>query len=447
MPDPRTPPSSIEAEACVLGSCLLSAEALTDAVAEVNAAWFYRPAHQVIFAKLKEMASEGSPVDLVLLRDGLGDSLASIGGVEYLADLVRGVPNADSISHYADIIKDKYTKRQLIINGTAIVDAAYDDAVSATEAVGKAYELVQRAGEEQRTRRQVSAGEAMASMIKHAEAVRDGHITPSLPSGMPHLDAMLTGGGFRPGNLILLAGRPSKGKSMVATDWARYMAQHNAGVLFVSGEMIANEIMERHASAMTDIYAAKIAQGKITKEDIASIGFYEAHKWNMEIMDTSAAISEIASEAKRLSSKWNGGLSCVIIDYLGLMRPSGKVQNREQAVGEMARECKMYAQSMNIPWIALHQLNRDGASGRPEMHQLRDSGQLEEHANTVLLLDWDTEQEHYDAPENGGPWRHLMIRVAKQRAGLTSSWGGAIHRKLRGCLTRTELLHGLDIPE
>lgn len=444
----RVPPSSIPAEACVLGSMILSAEALQEGCTSIRPEWFYRPSHQTIFAELRKLAAADTAIDLVLLRDSFGDRLGSIGGIEYLASLVEGVPNASSISHYADIIRDKHTKRKLIQSGTAICDMGYSS-MSAVEAVGEAYSLVQSAGEQQKQRRQVSAGDAMASMLEHAEAVQLGHIRPSLPSGFPALDARLTGGGFRPGNLTIAAARPGIGKSLMAGDFTRNMACAGHGGLFVSGEMTATEIMERHAAAMTNIYAAKIARGNLTDAEKADLTTAAGaiKNWRMEIMDTSATISEIAAEAKRLNSKWNGGLDCVIIDYLGLMRPDSTTIGREQQVGLMARQCKMYAQSMNIPWIVLHQLNRDGAHGRPEMYQLRDSGQLEEHANTVLLLDWDTETEHGGAVEDGGPWRHLLIRVAKQRGGLTTSWGGAIHRRLRGYVTRTEEYDFMEIPE
>lgn len=436
----RIPPQSIPAEACVLGSMLLSPDALAEAVAEVGPEWFYRPEHRVIFKALQEMADRDMPVDIPLLRDHLGTKLEGIGGTAYLADLVQGCPNASSISHYATIIKDKFTKRKLIQAANNIEAMGYDESVSATQLVGESYSIVQAAGEQQRTRRQVSAGDAMASMLAHAEAVRDGQVQASLPSGFPLLDELLTGGGFRPGNLILLAGGTGTGKSMIATDISRYMAQNGHGVLFVSAEMAADEIMERHAAAMTGIFAGRIAKGNISQHDVDTIRDCGVNNWHMEIIDAPLTIAEIAAEAKRLNSKWNDGLDCVVVDYLGLMQPDDTRVNREQQIGTMARHCKMYAQSMNIPWIVLHQLNREGTKGPPDLHHIRDSSQPANHANAVILLDWADEPPFDEPWSAGGEWRKLLIRVAKQRNGRTTGWGGAVQRKLRGHLTRTEPL-------
>jgi len=434
------PPHSIHAEVCVLGSMILKPSSMQEAVASVDPCWFYRPVHEEIFKVLQGLATDNINPDLVIVKEAMGDRLEDIGGADYLTNLVSGVPNADSISHYAGIIKDKYTKRQLIVASNSIRDMAYSESVSATDALGEAYTVVQSAGEHHQQRRRVSAGSAMASMLEHVESVQAGHIKSSLSTGFPDLDRQLTGGGVRPGSSTIIAGRPGRGKSMVANDMARNMATNGDGALIVSGEMTAQEIMERHASAMTGIFAGKIANGYINVAERNALDevMLQMQHWQLDIIDAPCTISEIAAEAKMLNNRWYGNLKCVIVDYLGLMKPDSTSIGREQQVGAMARQCKVYAQTMGIPWIVLHQLNRAGASGRPEMHQLRDSGQLEEHANTVLLLDWNDEEEIYEAPALGGPYRQLLIRIAKQRGGMATSWSGSVSRKLRGCLTRTE---------
>ncbi len=242
--------------------------------------------------------------------------------------------------------------------------------------------------------------------------------------------------------LVMQGGYTSARAGVVAGDFTRSMVHGGAGGLIWTGEMTAMQIMQRHAAAQTGVFYSKLSQGTYTSDDEACIEAMDTEDWKLEIIDdTGIGIGAIAAEAKRLNSKWDGGLNFVVIDHLGLVSPTDKKVNREQQVGAMVRECKVHAQHMGVVWIVLCQINRAGVQGRPELWHMRDSGQIEESANTILMLDWDNETLH-DAPlEEGGPWRHLLLRVAKQRAGISTSWNGAVQRKLRGCLTRTEPLN------
>jgi len=443
----RIPPQSIQAEACVIGSMLYRPEALQDAVAGVKPEWFYRPAHRTMFERLVRMAADGVAVDAMTVKQALFDAgeYEQIGGDAYYRDLLEGVPDASNIAHYAKILRDKATKRALIEAGETIVSQGYDATISATEAIGNACAAVHSIGDSQATGRQTSACDAMSAVLQQVQDVRDGKIPPALPTGFPKLDLLLTGGGIRPGQLILVAARPGIGKSLVAGDMARSIVQAGGGVLCVSAEMSAQEIMERHAAAMSNVLAQKIARGRWTDEDGRRLEQVrrDMARWRMQIIDEAKPIAEIAATAKRLDGEWNGGLSAVVVDYLGLMVPDGRDANREQQVGAMARDCKQAATQTGVPWVVLHQLNRAGAQGRPELHQLRDSGQLEEHANTCLLLDWASDEQQGDQWSNGGPWRELMIRIAKQRGGIVTSWENSVRRKLRGAVTRTEVMEQL----
>jgi replicative DNA helicase len=330
----------------------------------------------------------------------------------------------------------------LIEAGNSIVSQGYDATIPATEAVGNACAAIHSIGDSQVTGRQIAAGDAMSAVLQHGQDVGDGKISPALPTGFPKLDSLLAGGGIRPGQLIIIAARPGIGKSLVAGDMARNIVQGGGGVLFVSGEMAAQEIMERHAAAMSNLLAQKIARGRWTAGEAGRLEEVQRDmaRWRMQIIDEARPIGEIAAVAKRLNGEWNGGLSAVFVDYLGLMVPDRSDANREQQVGAMARQCKQAAAQTGVPWVALHQLNRAGAQGRPELHQLRDSGQLEEHANTCLLLDWASGELQGDDWSNGGAWRELMIRIAKQRCGVVTSWENSVRRKLRGAVTRTEAM-------
>ena len=444
MTDPalRTPPQSIPAEACVLGSMLLSPDALIEAAAEIDPAWFYRPAHVTIFEALRKMSGEGVAVDIPLLRDRLGGELEKIGGLDYLVELVTGTPNASSISHYAEIIKDKHTKRQLIIAAGLISDTAYNDNVTATEASGSACSLVQDAVSHQQGERQSSGGSAMTEMLDHMEAVRSGTIPSALPTGFGGLDAILDGGGIQEGDLVVLAARPKKGKSIVAGDIVRNVCGGGHGVLHISGEMRRRELMKRHAGAMTGVFTSKISKAyKLTEDDIGKL--YQAQvqmdSWKYEVIDQSMTISAIAAAAKRQNSRWDGGLSLVVVDYLHLMVPDNFGAGREQQVGLMMRQCKVAAQNMGVPWLVLSQFNREAHGSRPEVNQFRDSGQIEEHANTAIILDLDSDKNYDEANwAAGGPYKHLLMAVALQRSGVMPGWSNPVSRKLRFCLTRTE---------
>jgi replicative DNA helicase len=359
--------------------------------------------------------------------------------------LVEGVPNAASINHYARIMRDKATKRALIEAGGGIVSQGYDQTISATEAVGNACAAIQGVGDSQQSGRQTSACDAMSAVLQHGQDIRDGKTTPALPTGFHKLDSLLTGGGIRPGQLTIVAARPGIGKSLVAGDIARNIVRSGGGVLFVSAEMAAQEIMERHAAAMSNVLAQKIARGRWSEDEVQRLEQVRRDMtgWRMQIIDEAKSIAEIAAAAKRLNGEWNGGLSAVFVDYLGLMVPDRRDVNREQQVGSMARQCKQAASQTGVPWVVLHQLNRAGAIGRPELHQLRDSGQLEEHANTCLLLDWASRELQGDDWSNGGAWRELIIRIAKQRGGIVTSWENAVRRRLRGAVTRTEAMEQL----
>jgi replicative DNA helicase len=440
----RIPPQSIPAEACVIGSMLYRPEALQEAVADVKPEWFYRPAHRIMFERLVRMAADSVDIDALTVKQALIDAgeYQRIGGDEYYQDLLSGVPDARHIAQYAKILRDKATKRALIEAGNQMVSQGYDATIPATEAVGNACAAIHSVGDSQATRRRISVGDAMSGVLQHGQDVREGKIPPALPTGFPNLDKRLTGGGIRPGQLILIAARPGIGKSLVAGDMARSIVQCGGGVLFVSGEMSSQEIMERHAAAMSNIIAAKLAGGRCSGDEVRRLEQVqqETAGWRMQIIDEAKPIAEIAAVAKRLDGEWDGGLSAVFVDYLGLMTPDRRDTNREQEVGGMARQCKQAAAQTGVPWVILHQLNRAGATGRPELHHMRDSGQLEEHANTCLLLDWSSGELQGDQWSNGGAWRELMIRIAKQRGGLVTSWENSVRRKLRGAVTRTEAM-------
>ena len=440
----NVPPNSIDAEICVLGSMILRDESLHDGVLAAKREWFFRPAHQHIFDALMQLEAAGTAVDLVMLKNKLLGmrQFESIGGAEYLQALVSGTPNARSIEYYADIMCDRWTKRELISAASSIVSDSYDPSTQAESLVGNAYAAIQAIDIGTAGRAERPVGEVVGGVLDNAREAGAGKIAAALPTGLPGIDRMLTGGGLRPGQLMIIAARTSVGKSMVAGDIARHIARNDGGVLFVSAEMTAEECVERHMAAMTNVFARRIASGDLSSDDwdVLDRARRDFESWRMNIIDRPLSIPEIAAAAKRTNAKWNGGLDAVFVDYLGLMRPADTATNREQQVGGMALACKQAAAEMGLPWIVLHQINRSGAEGSPQLHHLRDSGQIEEHANTVLLLDQPSNEAHGGDWKNGGPWVDLSLCLAKQRGGETNSWDNAVRRKLRGRVTRTEAI-------
>jgi replicative DNA helicase len=287
----------------------------------------------------------------------------------------------------------------------------------------------------------------MRGMISHVRAVQAGEAHAALPTGFPMLDRQLDGGGLS--GLAVLAARPKKGKSIVAGDIIRNVARSGEGVLHISGEMMREELMRRHAGAMTNILTSRISKAKnLDEADMAALDEAAAtvESWPYEIIDQSLTIPMIAAAAKRQNSLWDGNLKLVVIDYLHLMIPDVTVKGREQQIGLMMRQCKVAQQNMGIPWLVLSQFNRGASDGRPEPHQFRDSGQIEEHANSCIILDWADESTHGDSDwANGGPWRQLLLAVALQRSGVMEGWGDPVSRKLRYCVTRTEELCGTEM--
>jgi len=426
----RLPPQSIQAEACVLGSMILNPDSLQAGVVDVDALWFYRPAHIEIFNKLKDMAARDISIDLVTLKDSFGDRLEAIGGKEYLVDLLS-VPDHKNIAYYIDIIKDKAVRRQMIMAGITIRDMAYDNNTPLADVVGEAFSLMQIAGQQQQ-QRQMTAQEAKDTMLAKIESIQAGGVPAAVATGHQEMDAFLTGGGFRPGHLIVLAGGTSKGKSMLAQEWSRNMVKRGHGVLYLSGEMDAVEIMERHTVAETGVLAGRIAKGSLHQDEMDAIAGIKVSDWNMSLMDGCLTIGEIAAEAKRLNSQWNGGLSCVMVDYIGLMKANNRNVGRTEQIESMIWNCKEAAMRMQIPWLVLSQFNREGSEGRPEIWHLKHSSMVEQTANTVILLDFDTEKIEAAVPEDGGDFYNLLIRVAKQRGGMVQSWNTAMRRRLCG---------------
>ena len=442
----RVPPQAMEAEICVLGSMLKSREKLQDAICDINVDWFYRPANQTLFNRMKHMASIGVPVDAVTFRQALvdADEYENIGGQEYFLELITGVPDASSIAHYADIIRNKASKRAMIVAGAEMIDKGYDQSIRAEVAIGEAYTTLQEIMAQEVSDADVGITEAMDDALGHAERVVMGEEAPGLKTGYRYLDVNILSGGFREGETIVIAADTSVGKTVVGCDFARKCCNTGFGAVIASAEMPARELANRLLSAESGVTINTIRSGKYTEREMNAI--HEARKrmetWDLHILEGNRTIADIAASCKRINARWNGNLKEVVVDYLQIMIPEDMTVNRELQVGTMALRCKQAANQMRIPWIMMAQFNRGHSAMKkpPQMSNLRDSGQIEQHANIVILLHPLNERKmEPGTPEEGLGYYEIGMFVPKNRNGMThSSWDNAIIRKVRRFCGRTE---------
>jgi replicative DNA helicase len=423
----RLPPQNLEAERSVLGGMELSRDALEDVLVDVKlkARDFYRPAHQMIFRAVCDMYTRGEPVDPVLLADELTKrgQLAKVGGASYLHDLIQQVPTAAHAQHYAEIVKERAVRRRMTEAGIRITQLGYadgdlDDAVNAagaeifqltdTHAVGD-YALV---------------GNFLEDDIDAIEetARQKGALT-GLPTGFTDLDALL--GGFQPEQFIVLAGRPSMGKSTLAMDFTRACAiQHRLPVGFFSLEMGRREINYRLLSAQAKVALHHIRTGQMTEDDWTRIGRHHDAVKNAPIhLDTSPnqTFTDIRAKARRMVQRH--GVRMIVIDYIQLMKAgtagSRREENRQQEVADISRSLKLLAKELSLPVIGLSQLNRSPeqrTDKKPMLSDLRESGAIEQDADLVILLHRE-DQYNKDTVRAG----EADLIVAKHRNGPTAT--------------------------
>jgi replicative DNA helicase len=420
----RTPPQDIMAEQCVLGGMLLSKDAIADVVEVIRPADFYRPVHQTIFDAVIDLYGKGEPADPVTIAAELTRTgqLERVGGGPYLHTLVASVPTAANAGYYAEIVRERAILRRLVEAGTKVVQLGYgaaagsgadvDDVVDRAQAA--VYDVVDRRASED----YIGLEAAMWQTYNEIEAIgnRSGEMH-GVPTGFRDLDELTNG--LQAGQLIVVAGRPGLGKSTLGMDFLRSASISNnmASVLF-SLEMGKSEITMRLLSAEARIPLTRIRTGTLTDDDwtklarrmgeVASAPMFIDDSPNMNMM-------EIRAKARRLSQR--DGLRLIVVDYLQLMTSPKKVENRQQEVAEMSRSLKLLAKELEVPVVAISQLNR-GAEQRsdkkPQLSDLRESGAIEQDADMVILLHREDAYER-ESPRAG----EADLIVAKHRNGPT----------------------------
>ncbi|MCC7120050.1 MAG: replicative DNA helicase [Gammaproteobacteria bacterium] len=417
----RLPPHSVEAEQSVLGGLMLDNDAWMHVSERLVFQDFYRRDHASIFRAIEALANEGKPYDIVTLSEWFAAQglLESIGGIDYLAELAENTPTAANIDAWADIVRDRAVLRELIRAGTEIAEAGYrPEGRSTTELIDLAertvFEIAERVSRGKRGFRRMK--ELLVGTLDRIDQLfqRDNPIT-GVATGYFELDGMTSG--LQPSDLVIIAGRPSMGKTAFALNIAQHAAiKGDAAVAVFSMEMPAEQLAMRMLSSIGRIDQHKVRTGKLADDDwprlTHAVGILSEAK--LYIDDTPAlSPGELRSRCRRLAREH--GLGMIVIDYLQLMQVPGNSENRATEISEISRGLKALAKELNVPVLALSQLNRSleqRSDKRPVMSDLRESGAIEQDADLIMFIYRD-EVYNEDSTDKG----IAEIIIGKQRNG------------------------------
>ena len=415
----RVPPQNLEAEQAVLGAILLESEALVASMERLKSEDFYSVAHQRIFDAMVALNDDNEPIDLVTLASRLQDlgQMEEVGGIIYLTKLANAVPTAANVEYYATIVEEKSLLRRLIRTATQIVSNGYatedDVSVLLNDAEARIMELSNR----RTSTGFISIRDVLMEVFERVEFLYNnrGGVT-GIPSGFVDLDRMTAG--FQPNDLIIVAARPSVGKTAFALNVAQNVAvRASETVAIFSLEMSAAQLVQRIICAESNVDAQRMRTGHLEGDDWEklSMAIGSLSEAQIYIDDTPGiTVSDIRAKCRRL--KKEKGLGMILIDYLQLIQGRGKAgENRQQEVSEISRTLKQIARELEVPVIALSQLSRgveQRQDKRPMMSDLRESGSIEQDADIVAFLYRD---DYYD--KESEKKNIIEIIIAKQRNG------------------------------
>ncbi|ETX53170.1 replicative DNA helicase, partial [Vibrio parahaemolyticus EKP-028] len=424
----KVPPHSLEAEQSVIGGLLLDNERWDTVAERVVASDFYSRPHRLIFEGVKTILESGKPLDLITLSEHLErhEQLEDVGGFAYLADLAKNTPSAANINAYADIVAERAIVRGLIGVANEIADAGYDPQGRSSEDLIDMAESKVFAIAESRTSENEGPQNVDNILEKTLERIELLYKTPQ--DGVTGVDTGFTDlnkktAGLQGSDLVIVAARPSMGKTTFAMNLCENAAmQQDKPVLIFSLEMPAEQLMMRMLASLSRVDQTKIRTGQLDDEDWARISSTMGilmQKKNMYIDDSSGLTpTEVRSRARRVARE-HGGLSMIMVDYLQLMRVPSLTDNRTLEIAEISRSLKALAKELNVPVVALSQLNRSleqRADKRPVNSDLRESGSIEQDADLIMFIYRD-EVYHPDSPYKGT----AEIIIGKQRNGPIGS--------------------------
>lgn len=414
----RIPPHNLEAEQAVLGAILLENDAIVAAAEHIGPEDFYRAAHQRIFEAMLQLNDEAEPVDLITLSTRLKDQdlLEEVGGIGYLTELANAVPTAANVAHYAQIIEEKALLRRLIRTATQIASSGYAGAEDVRELISDAERrILEISG--RRSEGFVPIRDVLMDVFERVEFLYNhkGGVT-GIPSGYPDLDKLTSG--FQKSDLIIVAARPSVGKTAFALNVAQNVGvRAKETVAIFSLEMSAAQLVQRMICAEANVDANRMRTGHLEGDDWEKLTMAIGSLSEAAIyIDDSPALTTADIRAKCRRLKQERGLGLIVIDYLQLIHGRGRTaDNRQQEVSEISRSLKQIARELEVPVIALSQLSRSveqRQDKRPMMSDLRESGSIEQDADIVAFLYRDDYYNQESEKKN-----IIEVIIAKQRNG------------------------------
>jgi len=428
----RSAPWSPEAEQAVLGAMLLDQDAALRAAELLDHSQFYQDAHRRLFRAAVALTEQRVVIDHITLRNELSrrDELDLVGGADYIAELVDSVATAANLEHHARIIREKAILRRLIEASTAIIQEAYDGHQSANELLDHAEGRIFRISQERRQEGFVRIKEMLWPTMERIETLqKSGKSVTGVPSGFKDLDDLTSG--FQRSELIIIAARPSMGKTAFVLNVAANAAHEGHGIAIFSLEMSKDAIVQRLLCAEARVDSQRVRRGMLRDTDFSALA--RAAGWLQQCpiwIDDSPSLTllEMRSKARRLRADNEVGL--IVVDYLQLMRSPEYSENRVQEISDISRSLKGLARELETPVIALSQLSRAseqrGGERKPILSDLRDSGAIEQDADVVVFIH---RPEYYDREDESK--RGLAeIMLAKHRNGPTGDVTLAFHREL-----------------
>lgn len=389
----RIPPQSIDSEKAVLGSIMLRKDAMNEIEDVINPDSFYAQKHKMIFQAMLDLSTKNEPIDMLSLSTKLGEQklLDSIGGNQYLAEVVNLVPSSTNVKHYAEIIQKKYVLRSLIEAADFVSELAFEESDDHMDdildmAEKKIFSVVSSPKNQKITSMKEALPEAFERLSKLSE--NKGELR-GIPTGFRDLDLLLSG--LQKSDLIILAARPSMGKTTLALDIARLSATvHNKAVAIFSLEMSSQQLVDRMLSAESKVNAWKLRTGQLSTDKDFSLLRDSLDKLSKApiYIDDQAGNSIVRMKAISRRLKAEKGLDLIVVDYLQLMSTSKNYDNMVNQVTEISRSLKSLAKELDVPVLALSQLSRavESRGGRPRLSDLRDSGSIEQDADVVMFI-------------------------------------------------------------
>ncbi len=419
----RIPPQSLEAERAMLGSIIIRQDAIFEIIEYVRPHTFYAEKHNKIFQVMLDLSERSEPIDILTVSHELKNKgwLEQVGGDIYITELAQSVPSSSNIEHYAQIVFNTYTKRRLIEAAAEITDIGFDKEAMVEEALDKAEKEIFAISQEISSSDFIDMNLLAREASERLMALQDGDSKlRGIPTGFESLDKKLSG--FQPSDLIILAARPSVGKTSLALDFVRKIAvNHKKVVAFFSLEMSKDQLMDRMLAAESRVDYWKMRTGSLSSStDFSALqdGLGRLADAKIYIDDNSYNnVLRMKSSCRKLKRKH--GLELIIIDYLQLMAPIGKTTSMVQEVTEISRSLKQLAKELDVPVIALSQLSRNiehrGDNAEPRLADLRDSGSIEQDADVVMFI-------HRPKDENAdGRGAYTKLIIEKHRNGATGS--------------------------